>query len=202
VPISEFGLLNVFYVSYLVFWLVWSVVNQSFPLELGTGLLVAQMASGWAGCLCLNWGLGQGIRRGCDIKRLPHLLSTSKNNMTTSSSNSSLFSKLQSSSLSLFISLPWTPGLSLLYTLSPHPLTAGHVTSPGTLLQPVRAAGVRLRQICKLVYTTGTASGRCHLSGAAQAAQGAGRPWPPTIDNLESEVGHGKVAYLDFWQHM
>ena len=45
-PISEFGLLNVFYVSYLVFWLVWSVVNQSFPLELGTGLLVAQMASG------------------------------------------------------------------------------------------------------------------------------------------------------------
>ena len=34
-----------------------------------------------------------------------------------------------------------------LYTLSPHPLTAGHATSPGTQLQPIRAAGARLHQI-------------------------------------------------------
>jgi hypothetical protein len=45
------------------------------------------------------------------------------------------------------IFLPQTPGLSLLYTLSPHPLTAGHVTSPGTQLQPIRAAGACLHQI-------------------------------------------------------
>jgi hypothetical protein len=56
---------------------------------------------------------------------LSRLLSTSKNNTTTSSSNSSLFSKLQSSSLLLHLFLPRTPGLSLLYTLSPHPLMAG-----------------------------------------------------------------------------
>jgi hypothetical protein len=42
-----------------------------------------------------------------------------------------------------FISL----GLSLLYTLSPHPLTAGHVTSPGTQLQPIRVTGACLHQI-------------------------------------------------------
>jgi hypothetical protein len=75
-------------------------------------------------------------------------LSTSKNDTTTSPSNSSLFSKLQSSSLFLHLfPLPRTPGLSLLYTLSPHPLTAGHVTSPGTQLQPIRAAGACLHQI-------------------------------------------------------
>jgi hypothetical protein len=44
-----------------------------------------------------------------------------------------------------FISLS-NLGLSLLYTLSPHPLTAGHVTSPGTQLQLVRAAGACLHQ--------------------------------------------------------
>ena len=38
-------------------------------------------------------------------------------------------------------------GFSLLYTLSPHPLTAGHATSPGTQLQPIRAAGACLHQI-------------------------------------------------------
>jgi hypothetical protein len=38
------------------------------------------------------------------------------------------------------------PGLSLLYTLSPHPLTAGHVTSPGTQLHLIRAAGAYLHQ--------------------------------------------------------
>ena len=84
-------------------------------------------------------------------QRLSRPLSTSKNDTTTSPSNSSLFSKLQSSSLSLFIFflifLPRTPGLSLLYTLSSHPLTAGHVTLPGIQLQPIRAAGACLHQI-------------------------------------------------------
>jgi hypothetical protein len=50
----------------------------------------------------------------------------------------------------IFISLNFfslfLPGLSLLYTLSPHPLTAGHVTSPGTQLQLIRAAGACLHQ--------------------------------------------------------
>jgi hypothetical protein len=41
---------------------------------------------------------------------------------------------------------PSNPGLSLLYTLSPHPLTAGHVTSPGSQLQLIRAAGAYLHQ--------------------------------------------------------
>jgi hypothetical protein len=100
-----------------------------------------------------------------NLLALSHLFSTSKNDTTTSSSNSSLFSNLQSSSLSLFISLPSsfslhllpifspfiflprTLGLSLLYTLSLYPLMAGHITSPGTRLQPIRAAGVCLHQI-------------------------------------------------------
>ena len=38
------------------------------------------------------------------------------------------------------------PGLSLLSTLSSHPLTAGHVTSPGMQLQLIRAAGAYLHQ--------------------------------------------------------
>ena len=36
---------------------------------------------------------------------------------------------------------PSNQGLSLLYTLSSHPRTAGHATSPGTQLQLIRAAG-------------------------------------------------------------
>jgi hypothetical protein len=44
------------------------------------------------------------------------------------------------------IYLPRTLGLSLLYTLSPHALTAGHVTSPGMQLQLIRAAGACLHQ--------------------------------------------------------
>jgi hypothetical protein len=50
-------------------------------------------------------------------------------------------------------------GLSLLYTLSPHPLTAGHVTSPGTQLQLIRAAGAYLHQngfTCILVHLRST----------------------------------------------
>ena len=41
---------------------------------------------------------------------------------------------------------PSNPGLSLLYTLSSHPPTAGHATSPGTQLQLIRAAGAYLHQ--------------------------------------------------------
>ena len=41
---------------------------------------------------------------------------------------------------------PSNPGLSLLYTLSSHPRTAGHATSPGTQLQLIRAAGAYLHQ--------------------------------------------------------
>jgi hypothetical protein len=87
------------------------------------------------------------VRKRLKKMKLSCPLSTNKNDTTTSSSNSSLFSKLQSSSLSLHLFLPRTPGLSLLNTLSPHPLTAGHVTSPGTQLQPIRAAGACLHQI-------------------------------------------------------
>jgi hypothetical protein len=39
---------------------------------------------------------------------------------------------------------PSNPGLSLFYTLSSHPRTAGHATSPGTQLQLIRAAGAYL----------------------------------------------------------
>ena len=73
------------------------------------------------------------------------LLSTTKNDRTTSvlislaSTFSLIFFILPSFSLS-------DPGLSLLYTLSPHPLTAGHVTSLGMQLQPIRAAGACLHQ--------------------------------------------------------
>ena len=46
----------------------------------------------------------------------------------------------------LFIYLPRTLGLSLFYTLSSHPHTAGHATSPGRQLQLIRAAGACLHQ--------------------------------------------------------
>jgi hypothetical protein len=46
--------------------------------------------------------------------------------------------------LSLY--LPRTLGLSLFYTLSSHPRTAGHATSPGKQLQLIRAAGAYLHQ--------------------------------------------------------
>ena len=60
-----------------------------------------------------------------------------------------------SSSLSLHLSLfnlslshlSRTVGLSLLYNLSPHEFTAGHITSPGMWLQPIRVAGACLHQI-------------------------------------------------------
>ena len=46
----------------------------------------------------------------------------------------------------LFLYLPRTLGLSLFYTLSSHPRTAGHATSPGRQLQIIRAAGAYLHQ--------------------------------------------------------
>jgi hypothetical protein len=106
--------------------------------------------------------------------QLSRPLSTSKNDATTSPSNSSLFrpdssclylpclylpclylplvfiSPLFISPLfisPLFLYLPRTLGLSLFYTLSSHPRTAGHATSPGTQLQLIRAAGAYLHQI-------------------------------------------------------
>jgi hypothetical protein len=45
------------------------------------------------------------------------------------------------------------------YTLSSHPCTAGHATSPGTQLQLIRAAGANLHQIgftCILVHLRST----------------------------------------------
>jgi hypothetical protein len=48
--------------------------------------------------------------------------------------------------ISLVLYLPRTLGLSLLNTLSSHPRTAGHATSPGTQLQLIRAAGAYLHQ--------------------------------------------------------
>ena len=59
----------------------------------------------------------------------------------------------------LFIYLPRTLGLSLFYTLSSHPRTAGHATSPGMQLQLIRAAGANLHQIgftCILVHLRST----------------------------------------------
>ena len=59
----------------------------------------------------------------------------------------------------LFLYLPRTLGLSLFYTLSSHPRTAGHATSPGTQLQLISAAGANLHQIgftCILVHLRST----------------------------------------------
>ena len=42
---------------------------------------------------------------------------------------------------------PGHPGRSAYILSAPHPLTAGHTTSPGTQLQPIRAAGACLHQI-------------------------------------------------------
>jgi hypothetical protein len=57
--------------------------------------------------------------------------------------------------VSLVYISPETLGLSLLNTLSSHPRTAGHATSPGTQLQLIRAAGAYLHQngfTCILVH--------------------------------------------------
>ena len=89
---------------------------------------------------------------------------SSKNNATTGSFCTRLFSPV-SSCLYLpclylpCLYLPRTLGLSLFYTLSSHPRTAGHATSPGTQLQLIRAAGANLHQIgftCILVHLRST----------------------------------------------
>jgi hypothetical protein len=59
----------------------------------------------------------------------------------------------------LFIYRARTLGLSLFYTLSSHPRTAGHAPSPVTRLQLIRAAGANLHQIgftCILVHLRST----------------------------------------------
>jgi hypothetical protein len=69
---------------------------------------------------------------------LSHPLSTSKNDTTTSPSNSSLFSKLQSSSLSL----------QLYLSFSPKPRAShSYILSVPIHSQPIRAAGACLNQI-------------------------------------------------------
>jgi hypothetical protein len=64
-----------------------------------------------------------------DSVNLWRLLSTSKNDMTTSSSNSSLFSMLQSSSLSLHLFFSPEPWASRSYILSA-PIHSRQATSP------------------------------------------------------------------------
>jgi hypothetical protein len=74
-----------------------------------------------------------------------------KNDSATGSFCTRLFSPVSSCLYLPCLYLPRlylsrTLGLSLFYTLSPHPLTAGHITSPGTQLQLIRAAGAYLHQ--------------------------------------------------------
>ena len=72
---------------------------------------------------------------------------------------SPLFLYLPCLYLPCFYISPRTLGLSLFYTLSSHPRTAGHATSPGTQLQLIRAAGANLHQIgftCILVHLRST----------------------------------------------
>ena len=71
-----------------------------------------------------------GDLQDCNLGTLWGLLSTSKNDMTTSPSNSSLFSKLQSSFLFfLLIYLAHKPWASHSYTLSV-PIHSQQATSP------------------------------------------------------------------------
>ena len=88
-----------------------------------------------------------------------------KNDAATGSFCTHLFSPISSFSIYLpcfylpCLYLPRTLGLSLFYTLSSHPRTAGHATSPGTQLQLIRAAGANLHQIgftCILVHLRST----------------------------------------------
>jgi hypothetical protein len=88
-----------------------------------------------------------------------------KNDAATGSFCTRLFSPVSSFSIfPLFLYLPClylprTLGLSLFYTLSSHPRTAGHATSPVTQPQLIRAAGANLHQIgftCILVHLRST----------------------------------------------
>jgi hypothetical protein len=58
-----------------------------------------------------------------------------------------LLSSLYCRTASMLLRGPREPREVCLYALSPHPLTAGHATSPGTQLQPIRAARACLHQI-------------------------------------------------------
>ena len=69
-----------------------------------------------------------------------------KNDDATGSFCTRLFSPVSSCLYLPCLYLPRTLGLSLFYTLSSHPRTAGHATSPGTQLQLIRAAGAYLHQ--------------------------------------------------------
>lgn len=126
-------------------------------------------------------------------KWLSHPLSTSKNDTTTSSSNNSLFRNLQSSSLSPFISLPLH-----LSPPEPGPLTLINSQPPSTHGRPCHltrhAASANQGGFSQsgwqghvstkygLIYATSSASGRCHLSGAARAAQvGGGHSLPQVV---------------------
>ena len=82
-----------------------------------------------------------------------------KNDAATGSFCTRLFSPVSSCLYLPCLYLPRTLGLSLFYTLSSHPRTAGHATSPGTQLQLIRAAGANLHQIgftCILVHLRST----------------------------------------------
>ena len=76
-----------------------------------------------------------------------------KNDAATGSFCTRLFSPVSSCLYLPCLYLPRTLGLSLLYTLSSHPRTAGHATSPGTKLQLIRAAGTYLHQNGFMVHT-------------------------------------------------
>ena len=58
-----------------------------------------------------------------------------------------LLNSLYCRNASMLLRGPREPTEVCLYALRPHPLTAGHVTSPGTQLQSIRPAGAHLHQI-------------------------------------------------------
>ena len=58
-----------------------------------------------------------------------------------------LLNSLYCRNASMLLRGPREPREVCLYALSPHPLTAGHATSPGTQLQPIRVAGACFHQI-------------------------------------------------------
>jgi hypothetical protein len=75
-----------------------------------------------------------------------------------------LLNSLYCRNTSMLLRGPREPRAVCLYILSPHPLTAGHATSLGTQLQPIRAAGACLHQIWTCLY-------RQHHGAPAQLSQ-------------------------------
>jgi hypothetical protein len=107
----------------------------------------------------LSWVLGPGSRVSAPLLARAQL--ARKNDAATGSFCTHLFSSVSSCSYLPCLYLPFlylpcldfpclyllrTLGLLLFYTLSSHPRTAGHATSPGTQLQLIRAAGAYLHQ--------------------------------------------------------